>query len=124
MWPVAIAAIALVVISNAPPFLMTVAGVVLLLSAPGIAPLRHPILVRIGQISYGLYLWHFVLFGLIFPWPLALAGTFAAALASERWVERPLRARQQQSSLHLLANDSAGEAPELDRLEPVIGTSR
>lgn len=124
MWPVAIAAIALVVIWNAPPFLMTVAGVVLLLSAPGIAPLRHPILVRIGQISYGLYLWHFVLFGLIFPWPLALAGTFAVALASERWVERPLRARREQSSLHLRAKDSPGDTPELDRLEPAIGTTR
>jgi peptidoglycan/LPS O-acetylase OafA/YrhL len=122
LWPVAIAAIALVVMWNAPPFLMTVAAVLFLLSAPGIAALRHPVFVRIGQISYGLYLWHFVLFGLIFPWPLALAGTFAVALASERWVERPLRARR-KSSLQLRANDSPGNAPELERLEPVIGTS-
>jgi peptidoglycan/LPS O-acetylase OafA/YrhL len=59
----------------------------------------HPF-VRIGQISYGLYLWHAIPVGLFVERTLAgdvlamvavVAITFGLALASERWIERPFR---------------------------------
>ena len=54
--------------------------------------------VRVGVLSYGIYLWHFPLLALM-PMPLALAASVAAAWASNRWVERPIRdwARTRQS---------------------------
>lgn len=71
-------------------------------AAPGILSSR--LLVRAGQISYGLYLWHWIpAFAL---WDATAAGNlvaitsivlfaFAAALISERWIERPFRRRRQ-----------------------------
>jgi peptidoglycan/LPS O-acetylase OafA/YrhL len=57
-------------------------------------------LVRLGQISYGLYLWHVMTIGLLkgeiqADNPIAIATavvvSLALALASERWIERPWR---------------------------------
>jgi peptidoglycan/LPS O-acetylase OafA/YrhL len=66
--------------------------------------LSRPSLVRTGQISYGLYLWHLPVFiacklwlpGGTYPLPLAhavvgVALTFACAAASYRWLEAPCR---------------------------------
>ena len=62
-------------------------------------------LVRIGQISYGLYLWQAIPVGLLEKETLAgnvlaMSGVvvvaFALALVSERWIERPFRRPQQQ----------------------------
>jgi peptidoglycan/LPS O-acetylase OafA/YrhL len=69
-------------------------------AATVVRPLSWRPLVRIGQISYGLYLWHALPVGLLNDRTLAgdvvamvaaVAITFALALASERWVERPFR---------------------------------
>jgi peptidoglycan/LPS O-acetylase OafA/YrhL len=63
-------------------------------------PLSWAPLVRIGQISYGLYLWHAIPVGLFMDRTLAgdvpamvavVVITFALAFASERWIERPFR---------------------------------
>jgi peptidoglycan/LPS O-acetylase OafA/YrhL len=67
-------------------------------AAPGVLAWRP--LVRIGEISYGLYLWHFI--PAVFLKPLTITGNVAAmaavlvisiglALVSERWIERPWR---------------------------------
>jgi peptidoglycan/LPS O-acetylase OafA/YrhL len=57
-------------------------------------------LVRIGEISYGMYLWHAIPAGIFMDRTLAgdvvsmvavVVITFGLALASERWIERPFR---------------------------------
>ena len=62
--------------------------------------LAHPVAVRIGLISYPLYLWHWVLltfvpvaFGVVTPFTTiaAVAVAFALAEATYRLVERPIR---------------------------------
>lgn len=78
---------------------------VFIAGAPGLRPvLSNRVLVRIGQISYGLYLWQALPVGLFEQRTLAgdvvAMGTvvvisFALALASERWVERPFRKPRQ-----------------------------
>lgn len=65
-WPVACLGVAATVWANPLPIAMTVASAALLLSAPQF--LRNRALVRVGQISYGLYLWHFVILGIVGPW--------------------------------------------------------
>jgi peptidoglycan/LPS O-acetylase OafA/YrhL len=68
-----------------------------------LAPLRHPVLVYLGTISYGLYLYHFPIFGLLSGgavpkfshdpmWLdfLKIALTLAVAAASWQWIERPI----------------------------------
>ena len=65
---------------------------------------KRPRLVQIGQISYGLYLWHFPIFVSCRIWLpdatypfhvshgiIGTALTFACAGASYRWLERPCR---------------------------------
>ena len=64
--------------------------------------LSFPPLVRVGLVSYGIYLWHLPLVLLAYyrsPLPapatvlLAVTATALVATASYRWVERPLRTR-------------------------------
>ena len=71
------------------------------------APLSWRPLVRVGEISYGLYLWHAIPAGLLLAQTqagnvLAMAAVvviaFALALFSERWVERPFRRPRSTSS--------------------------
>jgi peptidoglycan/LPS O-acetylase OafA/YrhL len=88
LWPYAIA-------------LSSVLSAVVVAGAASVArPLSWRPLVRIGQISYGVYLWHAIPVGLFEERTLAgdvvamaavVAITFALALASERWIERPFR---------------------------------
>lgn len=79
------------------PWLIALASV-LVVGAPQLTP-RGP-LVRIGQISYGLYLWSLPMASvmlvaipgdLLIRVTFTIAATFAIALVSERWVERPFR---------------------------------
>ena len=91
-WPYAIAAsafLSVIVVAGAG----TIAG-----------PLSNRILVRIGQISYGIYLWHEIPAGLFEQRTLAgdaaamiavVAITIGLALISERWIERPFRRPRQ-----------------------------
>jgi peptidoglycan/LPS O-acetylase OafA/YrhL len=62
-------------------------------------------LVRIGQISYGMYLWHAIPVGMFEQQTLAgnvlamaavVAITIGLALLSERWIERPFRRPRQE----------------------------
>ena len=64
------------------------------------APLSWRPLVRVGEISYGLYLWHAIPVGLfmermvagdVFAMAMTVVITFALALFSERWIEKPFR---------------------------------
>src|SRR5205823_4948597 len=85
------------------------AGIATLVNGPalGVAQLLSaPALVRVGRISYGLYLWHFPMLSLapkllhgLLPITrrvaglnelLAFAAAFGAATLSSYWVERPL----------------------------------
>jgi peptidoglycan/LPS O-acetylase OafA/YrhL len=43
----------------------------------------------VGQISYGLYLWHYLLIFSGIPWPVVLVCSFAMASVSYRYVETP-----------------------------------
>ncbi len=63
-------------------------------------PLSNRWLVRVGEISYGLYLWHAIPIGLlaaetaagnVAAMVVAVVASFALALASERWIEKPFR---------------------------------
>ena len=88
--------------------LLPLAAIVLilhLLNGPGVLPAvaRWRPAVAIGRISYGLYLWHYVLWGMLRPvlpeglseWvrrPLLLAVAIGVATASYHWVEQPFLA--------------------------------
>jgi len=88
LWPYAIA-------------LSSVFSAVLVAGASTLArPLSWRPLVRIGQISYGLYLWHAIPYGLFEQRTMAgdvsamvavVVLTFGLALLSERFIERPFR---------------------------------
>ncbi len=88
VWPYAIA-------------MSSVLSAVLVAGAASIAaPLSWRPLVRIGEISYGVYLWHAIPVGLFMERTIAgdvvamvavVVITFALALVSERWIERPFR---------------------------------
>jgi peptidoglycan/LPS O-acetylase OafA/YrhL len=79
---------------------LSMASVAIVSSAHAVGFLRHPLLVRIGQLSYGIYLWHYgpaLLLqarteqgDLIAQATVVVAG-LALALVSERWIERPWR---------------------------------
>ena len=88
-------------------------------------PLTWAPLVRIGAISYGIYLYH-----AIFLWlgwwrspPLIVAGlilTIGLALASERWLERRFRApRSYGTKSASVERESAGTVGPADAVGPV-----
>jgi peptidoglycan/LPS O-acetylase OafA/YrhL len=103
VWPYAIA-------------LSSVLSAVLVAGAASVAaPLSWRPLVRIGEISYGLYLWHAMPVGLFMERTLrgdvpamitVVVLTFALALVSERWIERPFRRPRSRSAI-------PGSAPSL-----------
>jgi peptidoglycan/LPS O-acetylase OafA/YrhL len=88
--------------------------------AASLAPvLSNRPMVRIGQISYGMYLWHAIPVGIFEKETLAgnvlamaavVAITIAVSLASERWIEKPFR-KQRRIPVANPAPDSP--APEL-----------
>lgn len=83
-------------------FVLVAAGFVALTgrALDGVAWLRLPVLVHVGRLSYGLYLWHPPIERAVekvsdAPWPavsvVALAVTVAVAEASYHYVEMPIR---------------------------------
>ena len=90
------------------PYAIGLSSILAALFISGAASLR-PILsnrwlVRIGQISYGLYLWqaipvglfeHQTLAGSVFAMASVVVVAFGLALASEHWIERPFRRPRQ-----------------------------
>jgi len=86
--------------------LSSVLSAVFIAGAASLAPvLSARPLVRIGQISYGMYLWHAIPVGLLEQQTLggnvlamaaAVVVTIVLALASERWIERPFRRPHQE----------------------------
>ena len=88
IWPYAIA-------------MSSVLSAVLVAGAASVArPLSWGPLVRVGEISYGLYLWHALPVGLFMERTIrgdvlamieVVLITFALALFSERWIEKPFR---------------------------------
>jgi peptidoglycan/LPS O-acetylase OafA/YrhL len=96
--------------------LPTLGSFLIILAGPSAPINRHILsqrhLVSIGLISYPLYLWHWPLLSFLFMlsldsfpilWrALAIAAAFAAAGATYRWIERPIRRRQTLSHIYLL----------------------
>jgi peptidoglycan/LPS O-acetylase OafA/YrhL len=83
-------------------------------------------LVRIGEISYGLYLWHLLPATML--WPVTQSGnvgamvvvlvlSFGLALASERWIERPFRHPRRQP-VSGFASEPEPEAQALPQPQP------
>ena len=102
------------------PYAIAMSSVLSAVLVAGAASLAAPLswrpLVRVGEISYGLYLWHAIPVGLFMDRTVAgdvsamvavVVITFSLALISERWIERPFRrprstpsaARAQEPSL-------------------------
>lgn len=88
--------------------LSSVLSAVFIAGAASLAPMlsARP-LVRIGQISYGMYLWHAIPVGLleqrtlagdVFAMAAVVVITIVLALASERWIERPFRRPSKQAT--------------------------
>ena len=110
-WATALALIGVVALAFTPfpwPHAIAVSSVlsgVVVAGAGTLVPVlsSRPV-VRIGQISYGMYLWHAIPVNLFMAETLAgnvaaMAGvviiTIALALVSERWIERPFRRPRQ-----------------------------
>jgi peptidoglycan/LPS O-acetylase OafA/YrhL len=105
-WAAAGAAVALVALSLSFiwPYAIALSSVLSAVLVAGAAQVAAPLswrpLVRVGEISYGLYLWHAIPVGLFMERTVAgdvvamvavVVITFALALISERWIERPFR---------------------------------
>jgi peptidoglycan/LPS O-acetylase OafA/YrhL len=106
-WATAAALIGLIVVSFTPfawPHAIAVSSVLSAVVVAGAATLAPALsvrpLVRIGQISYGMYLWHAIPVGLlndqtlagnVFAMAAVVVITIAVSLASERWIEKPFR---------------------------------
>jgi peptidoglycan/LPS O-acetylase OafA/YrhL len=102
-WPYAIAVSALL-------SAVVVAGAGTITSA-----LSNRVLVRVGQISYGIYLWHAIPAGLLQNETAAgniaamiavVAASIGLALISERWIERPFRRPREQAVSGFVAEPS------------------
>jgi peptidoglycan/LPS O-acetylase OafA/YrhL len=110
-WATVAALIAVVVVSFTPfpwPHAISLSAFLSAIVVGGAAtialPLSNPVLVRIGQISYGIYLWHAIPAGLLQDRTAAgdvsamvavVAASIGLALISERWIERPFRRPRQ-----------------------------
>jgi peptidoglycan/LPS O-acetylase OafA/YrhL len=82
----------------------TLGAVAIVTSADRLSFLRNRVLVRVGTISYGLYLWHYAIARIIdptniFATVLVVDLAFALARVSERWFERPFRQRRRPGSV-------------------------
>jgi peptidoglycan/LPS O-acetylase OafA/YrhL len=110
-WLAAAGLVGVVVISFTPfpwPHAIAVSSVLSTVVVAGAATLAPMLswrpLVRIGQISYGMYLWHAIPVGLfndqtlagnVFAMAAVVVMTISVSLASERWIEKPFRKARQ-----------------------------
>jgi peptidoglycan/LPS O-acetylase OafA/YrhL len=110
-WAATAAMFGVIVLSFTPfpwPHAIAVSSVLSTVVVAGAATLAPMLsvrpLVRIGQISYGMYLWHAIPVGLLSAQTLAgnvlamaavVVITITVALASERWIEKPFRKPRQ-----------------------------
>lgn len=69
---------------------LALSALALLYAATGPAWLENRLLLRIAEVSFGIYLWHYVFVRSDIPLWAAVAGTAAATAASWWLVERPL----------------------------------
>jgi peptidoglycan/LPS O-acetylase OafA/YrhL len=125
-WAAAVSGIALLVVSFTFlwPYaigLSSVLSAVFIAGAASLAPIlsARP-LVRMGQISYGMYLWHAIPVGLFQQQTLAgnvlamaavVAITIGLALISERWIERPFRRPRQEPVSGFASDPSPSPSP-------------
>jgi peptidoglycan/LPS O-acetylase OafA/YrhL len=126
-WATAAALIGVLVVSFTPfpwPHAIAVSSVLSAVVVAGAATLAPMLsvrpLVRIGQISYGMYLWHAIPVGLLNEQTLAgnvlamaavVAITIAVSLASERWIEKPFRKPRQAPVSGSAAEPAPSPAP-------------
>jgi peptidoglycan/LPS O-acetylase OafA/YrhL len=119
--------IGVIVLSFTPfwwPHAISVASVLSALVVAGAGSLTRGLcvgpLVRIGQISYGMYLWHAIPVGLfeketlagnVFAMAAVVAITIGVALISERWIERPFRKRRQEPVSGFASDPAPSPAP-------------
>jgi peptidoglycan/LPS O-acetylase OafA/YrhL len=110
-WATVAALIGVIVVSFTPfpwPHAIAVSSVLSAAVVAGagtlVGLLSNRVLVRIGEISYGMYLWHAIPAGLLMTATLAgnvlamaavVGITIGLALISERWIERPFRRPRQ-----------------------------
>jgi peptidoglycan/LPS O-acetylase OafA/YrhL len=105
-WAAAGAAIGLIALSLSFlwPYAIAISSVLSAVLVAGASQVAIPFswrpLVRVGELSYGLYIWHAIPVGLLQDRTLAgdvaamvavVVIAFALALISERWIERPFR---------------------------------
>ena len=120
------------------PYAIAISSVLSAVLVAGAGTLARPLswrpIVRIGQISYGLYLWHAIPYMLLEKQTIAgdvlamgavVVATFALALISERWIERPFRRPRTTSRAAAdLAPAAADLAPAPEPAsEPAAGAS-
>ncbi|MBI3750224.1 MAG: acyltransferase [Chloroflexi bacterium] len=117
-----VAGVALVLLSMVPPgvtapeaLAMDLFSFVLLAAlvsrpAPPSALTWRPV-VYIGTISYGIYLWHPLVFVVAWPRVAGVAIVLLAAMASDRWIERPFRHRRSRATTEASTVLQAGVSP-------------
>jgi peptidoglycan/LPS O-acetylase OafA/YrhL len=126
-WATAAALIGVIGLSFTPfpwPHAISVSSVLSAIFIAGAATLAPMLsvrpLVRIGQISYGMYLWHAIPVGLlndetaagnVLAMVAVVVITIAVALASERWVEKPFRKPRQAPVSGFASDPSPAPTP-------------
>ena len=126
-WATAAALVGVLIVSFTPfpwPHAIAVSSVLSAVFIAGAATLAPMLsvrpLVRIGQISYGMYLWHAIPVGLlndqtaagnVLAMAAAVVITIGVALASERWIEKPFRKPRQQPVSGFASEPSPAPTP-------------